>query len=302
MPLGPQSAVRALGVSLGAEVTGFDVKTIAARGLLGAVKDLLFQHQVLVFRDQHLEPDDLERFTRLFGEPDPHVLQQYTLPGHPDIFVISNIVENGKSLGSRFEGFGWHTDLSYLERPAGYTLLYGLEVPSEGADTLFTSLYRVYDALPDERRSALRGLWATYSYAKLYYRRPSPAPLTAEQRARTPDVTHPLVRVHPETGREGLYINRDDFLCVEEMDGAAGQELLDELFDMALEERFVYRHKWQVRDLVIWDNRGALHTATPFDMEKHRRLLYRMTVLGEKPVGCADTTGRIPNETQASSA
>lgn len=281
--------IRSLSPSLGAEVTGFDIRTIEARGALAEVKQRLFEHQLLVFRDQALAAADLEAFTRHFGKPDPHVLKQYALPGYPDIFVISNIVEGGKPLGSRHEGFGWHTDLAYLPRPAACTILYALEVPPEGADTLFTSLYRVYDELPEERKAKLRRLRATYSYAKLYYTsRPNPTPLTEEQKARTPDVTHPLVRLHPETGREGLYINRDDFLRIEGMGLAEGENLLNELFEMAVQPRFVYRHKWRARDLVIWDNRGAMHTATPFDAERYRRLIYRMSVLGEKPLGRND--------------
>jgi taurine dioxygenase len=270
--------------SLGAEVVGLDVRLIAAQRSLSSIKELLFSRQLIVFRDQLLTPDDLTVFTSHFGAPDPHVLTQYALLGHPDIFVISNIVEDGRPIGSRYEGFGWHTDLSYFSRPAAYTILYGIEVPREGGDTLFSSLYRAYDEMPEQEKDMLRPLRATYSYAQLYYQRPNPVPLTAEQRARTPDVAHPVVRIHPETGREGLYINRDDCVGIVGMTVEDSRMLIDRLFDFVLQSQFQYRHRWRPRDLLIWDNRGALHTATPYELDKHRRLIYRMSVRGEAPI------------------
>jgi taurine dioxygenase len=289
-----EGTIRDVSPSLGVELVGLDVRSLAERGLLPRIKELLFRKQLLVVRDQQFEPHDLLAFTRHFGVPLRHVLTQYALPGYPDIFVISNIVENGKHLGSRYEGFGWHTDLSYFSQPAAYTILYGIEVPEEGADTLFASLYRAYDEMPEQEKVNLRPLKATYSYAKLYYQRPNPVPLTAEQLARTPDVAHPLVRVHPESGREGLYINRDDCIGIVGMSSEDGGKLISRLFDFVLEPQFQYRHKWRPRDLVVWDNRGLLHTATSYDMDRHRRLIYRTSVLGETPIawGAGKQPGR----------
>ena len=121
---------------LGAEVAGVDAREIGRSVSLDAVCTALFEHQLLCFRDQSLEPDDLMAFTRLFGEPLPHVLQQFSLPGYPGIYVLSNIVEDGKPIGNKREGFGWHTDLAYMAQPAACTILYGIEVPPEGADNL----------------------------------------------------------------------------------------------------------------------------------------------------------------------
>jgi taurine dioxygenase len=276
--------VRDASPALGAEITGLDARTIVQRGLLERIKALLFEKQLLVFRDQDIAPADLEMFTRHFGPPDPHLLTQYALPAHPDIFVISNIVQNGRPLGSREEGFGWHTDLVYFAHPAAYTLLYGVEVPPQGGDTLFASLYRAYDAMAEDDKARLRGLRATHSYTHMYDKRVGATPLTAEQRARAPDVRHPLIRVHPDTGRAGLYINRETVAGIDGLGADESARLIARLFDFVLEPRFRYAHKWRPRDLVIWDNRGLLHTATPYDMEKHRRLLYRMSVRGEVPI------------------
>lgn len=282
--LGAGIKVTPVAESMGAEVAGLSVRDIPRLGIFERVKRLLFDFQLLVFRDQQLTPEDLEGFTRLFGEPDPHVLQQYALTGHPDIFVISNLEEGGRPVGSRYEGFGWHTDLPYLDRPAAYTILYALEVPTTGGDTVFASLYRAYDELPEEEKERLRSLSATHSYLKLYNMRPNPPPLTPEQRARTPDVSHPLVRIHPETGREGLYINRDDVVGVDGLETEEALALIDRLFEFAQQPRFVYQHKWRAGDLTIWDNRGTIHRATPYDMERDRRLVYRTSVRGERPI------------------
>jgi taurine dioxygenase len=275
-----------LSASIGAEINSFDVKRIGVDIDTAEVQKLLYEHQLLCFRDQDLQPADLVRFTSLFGPPDPHVLQQYTLPDYPQIFVISNIVENGRPLGSTMDGFGWHTDLTYLPLPAAYTILYGLEVPPEGAETLFASMYKAYDALEEAEKRRLRPLKGVFSYLKLYGMRKNAPPLTSEQRARTPDVVHPLVRVHPHSGREGMYVNRDDCIGVEGMNLDEGIALIQRLFDFTV-QNFAYTHRWRVRDLLIWDNRGALHAATPYDMERHRRLVYRTTVQGEKPIAWA---------------
>lgn len=275
--------VRLLSDHIGAEILGFDVRRIGADVPLSEIEALLYRHQLLCFRDQALSPEDLVTFTSWFGKPDPHVLQQYTLPGHPEIFVISNIVENGRPLGSTMDGFGWHTDLTYLPLPAALTILYGIEVPPEGGDTLFASMARTWESLDESEKSKLRSLRGIYSYLKLYGRRENAPPLTPEQRARTPDVVHPLVRMHPHTGKETMYINKDDCIGVEGYSAEEGIAMVEKLFATTVSNH-AYVHAWKPRDLLIWDNRGALHSATPYDMEKHRRLVYRTSVQGEKPI------------------
>jgi len=283
----PKISVTPLGEHLGGEVTDIDVRSIGRNIPLDAVKSLLFEYQLLCFRDQQLTPQELLDFNWLFGKPDPHVLQQFALPGFPDIVVLSNIVENGRPLGNSREGFGWHTDLTYMAQPAAYTILHGLEVPPKGGDTLFASMYKAYDTLDEDEKEKLRRLKGHYSYIELYNKRNHAEPLSEEQRARTPDVFHPLVRIHPETGREGMYLNLDDCIGIEGSDDNDGLALVKRLFDYTI-ENFQYRHRWRVNDLLIWDNRGALHTATDYDMDRYRRLVYRTSVRGEVPFGLAE--------------
>lgn len=270
---------------LGGELRNIDVREIGNSVSTEAIRSALYDHQLLCFRDQNLEPNDLKSFTELFGEPLPHVLQQFSLAEHPEIYVLSNIIENGKPIGNVREGFGWHTDLAYMTKPAAYTILYGLEVPSEGGDTWFASFYRMWEALDEREKKHLRELRGRYSYIHLYSQRKNVEPLTDEQKARTPDVDHPFARIHPETGREGLYVGGDDFIAVANSDDPKTDfERVWQLFRETT-ERFWYVHEWKVRDLLIWDNRGLAHTATDYDTETQRRLVWRTSVLGEVPIG-----------------
>ena len=271
---------------LGAEITDLDVRNIGDEVSLDAIRAALHKHQLLCFREQQLSPDELVNFTCLFGEMLPHVLQQFSLPENPDIYVLSNIVENGEPLGNRREGFGWHTDLTYMEVPPSYTILYGLEVPSEGGDTLYASLYQAWDALKEEEKDRLRGIRTVHSYPHLYSKRVNVEPLTEDQKDQTPDVVQPAVRIHPDTGREGMYINTGDCIGVEGVSLEESNNILEfinELYDFTI-NNYSYRHKWKVRDLLIWDNRGLLHTATDYDLDLHRRLIWRTSVVGERPI------------------
>ena len=267
---------------LGAEVAGFDPRALSAAdfdALIGA----LATHGVLVLRDQQLTPADLVAFSRRFGELEYHVLDQYWLPEQPEVYVISNIVENGKPLGNPREGFGWHTDLSYMKLPTAYTFLYGIEVPEAGADTEFCTVYPATDALEPDLRAQLDAMTMRHSYAMLHASRPWAPPLTESQKARSPDVFHPMMRTHPVTGRRGIYLGGTTCAMPLDMDEAEGRALIDTLFERATRREHVYAHKWRRHDLVFWDNRFVMHTATEYDRERQRRLIHRTSVRGEKP-------------------
>ncbi len=278
---------------MGAEVTGFDVRDIATDAEFQAVLDHLHRHDLLVFRDQDLSPADLIAFSRRFGTLQTHVLNQFLLAGHPEIYVISNVVEDGRPIGNVREGFAWHTDLTYMAAPTAYTILYGLEVPEVGGDTLFASMYAAYDALAPATRTEIQDWRTIRSYRKMYSERTGVSPLTEAQQRRTPDVDHPVLRRHPATRRISLFIGTDDVAGVVGMDNPAGLERIARLADHALQDRFRYRHRWRPRDLVVWDNRGTMHTATSYDVERYRRIVYRTSVEGEIPIGGGDNAGGV---------
>ena len=276
---------------MGAAVTGLDVRAISNAADFQMVLDRLHRHDLLVFRDQRLEPADLIAFSRRFGALQTHVLNQFLLADHPEIYVISNVVEDGRPVGNIREGFAWHTDLSYMAAPTAYTILYGVEVPEVGGDTLFASMYAAYDALAPTERAAIQDWRTIRSYRTLHSGRPGVVPLTEAQQRRTPDVDHPVLRRHPATGRVGLYIGTDDVAGVVGMAKPVGLERIARLADHALQNRFRYRHRWRPRDLVVWDNRGTMHTATAYDGARYRRIVYRTSVEGEFPIGGAPIGG-----------
>jgi len=274
--------LRPFDAPLGAEASGVDPRNVSEADF-DALLQALARHGVLVLRDQQLSPAELVGFSRRFGELEYHVLDQYWLPEQPEVYVISNIVENGKPIGNPREGFGWHTDLSYMALPTAYTFLYGLEVPEEGAETLFCTIYPTIDALPEAQRAQLETVTVRHSYAALHASRPWAAPLTEQQKARSPDVFHPLMRTHPITGRKGVYLGGTTCAFPLDMEAEEGSALMRDLYADATRPEHVYAHKWRRRDLVFWDNRFVMHSATEYDRERYRRLIHRTSVRGEKP-------------------
>lgn len=238
----------------------------------------------LVVRGQTLAPNDLKRFLRNFGPLEGHTLQQYTLPNHPEIFILSNIEENGKPIGAHNDGVGWHTDYSYKEEPVKCTMLYAVQVPDEGSDTLLADCCAAYDALPAGKRAQLESLKLHHSYKFFMENREHGAmKLSPELERENPDVVHPLIRTHPANGRKALWPSTGTVKDVIGMDTEDGLKLLDELIAFVTQDQFVYRHKWQVGDLLLWDNRCTLHTGTLFDDQKYKRLMHRLWAKGDKP-------------------
>jgi taurine dioxygenase len=280
------SAIRATPMTphLGAEIHGVDLSRPLDDSQFAHILDFFHRHCVIFFRNQTLDAAQLAAFSARFGELDVHHMTEHTLPGLPQVRVLSNVKKDGKAIGISYSGMHWHSDLSYKERPGLATLLYALECPPSGADTQFVSMYAAYETLPLERRKMLAKLQAVhdrnYRYSALYPNRP---PLSAEQTAKVPPVVHPLVVRHPDTGRAALFLAKDVVSGIVGMEGRQARELIDELEAFATRSEFLYSHKWQVGDVLVWDNRCTLHRATPFD-KSYRRTLYRTQVKGARPV------------------
>jgi taurine dioxygenase len=248
------------------------------------IVDAFHHHGALLLRDQTMSPDDLLAFICLFGEAEGHTLQQFTLPGYPNIYILSNKVVDGRPIGAHNDGVGWHTDYSYKAEPVMSTLLYAVEVPPEGSDTLLADLCAAYDALPPERRAALEGLKLHHSYQHFMENREWGAmKLSEEIKAQTPDVIHPLIRTHPADGRKALWVSTGTVKEIIGVSNPEGLALVDELVEWATQDRFVYRHKWRVGDVLMWDNRCTLHTGTLYDDTKYDRLMHRLWVKGDRP-------------------
>lgn len=274
---------RALKPGFGAEIEGVDLRE-ANPETLRAVVDAFHRHGAILLRDQHLSPGELVDFVANFGEPEDHTLKEFTVPGHPKVYVLSNRVVDGKPIGAHNDGVGWHTDYSYKPEPVMATMLFAVEVPPEGSDTLLADCVAAWNALPPERQAQLEGKVLHHSYIHFMRTREYGAmELSDELKRQNPDVFHPLVRTHPADGRKALWPSTGTVLEVMGMPNPQGLDMVQELVDFATQDRFVYRHKWRKGDLLMWDNRCTLHTGTLFDDTKYIRQMHRLWVRGDKP-------------------
>jgi len=276
---------------LGAEILGVDLSKPVDDATFREIVDLFHEHEVVYFRDQKLTPEQHVAFSRRFGELEHHVRQDCCRPGFPELFVVSNIIENGKPIGSQDAGLFWHSDLCYLKEPSRGSLFYAHEVPIDAqgkpvGDTMFASATAAYDALPEADKRRIEGLKAINSYAKGYYRDRNSGPrkpLTEEQKNKTPDVAHPIVRTHPFTGKKCLFLNEGYTASIVGMDPAESDALLARLFEHATRPEFVYRHQWRVGDFLLWDNCSTQHKAVMDYRLPQRRRMERATLCGTAP-------------------
>lgn len=279
-----QLKTRELKPGFGAEILDIDLAR-ADEATLDAVVRLFHRSGAILARDQRMAPQDLVDFIARFGEPEDHTLQEYTLPGFPKIYVLSNRIVDGRPIGAHNDGVVWHTDYSYRDQPVMSTMLYAVEVPPEGADTLLADIVAAYEALPQERRAMLDELVVHHSFRHFMETRVYGKAETSEALfAENPDVFHPLVRLHPADGRKALWVSTGTVKGVVGMPEAEGVRLVEDLVDFATQDRFVYRHKWRVGDVLMWDNRCTLHTGTLFDDTRYVREMHRLWVRGDRPL------------------
>ncbi|MEP7206792.1 MAG: TauD/TfdA family dioxygenase [Casimicrobiaceae bacterium] len=270
-----------LSPGFGLEARGIDVGTPLSDAAFAELEAAFFGGQVLVLRDQSLTPQQYLAFARRLGPPEPHVIDQFHHAADPNILVLSNRRRDGQPVGLADAGTYFHTDYSYLQVPARATMLYSIEVPRKGGDTLFANQYAAYDDLADAMKRRLDPLVAVHHYGNRKVAeneaRTAASTLTAEQKARMPVITHPVVRPHPVTGRKALYAVSGSSYGIVGMPDDEAVDLLDELAAHATQPRYVHRLHYAVGDLVIWDNASLLHSATLTDPDDPRTL-WRITV------------------------
>ena len=270
------------GAALGAEIRGVDLRAIDDASF-GARYQAWLDHAVVLVRNQQLTDADLVAFSRRFGTLDQAPIQENGrrfVDGYPEIYVVSNVIENGVAIGSLGAGEAvWHTDMSYLPDPPKASALYALEVPPSGGDTSFCTMYGAWDALPGDLRAIALTLRVKHdgTYNSGGYVRagvtPSDDPRTA------PGTLHPLVCVHPETGRQHLYLGRRRNAWLEGLPLDESSALLDRIWDAATADALTWRHRWRVGDLVLWDNRCVMHRRDAFDPGT-RRIMHRTQIKG----------------------
>ena len=275
--------VRPAGGGLGAEIGGVDLRDLSA-ARFEALHQAWLEHLVVLVRGQQLTDADLIAFSRRFGDLDWAPVQETGrrfVEGLPELYVVSNVLENGEPIGSLGHGEAvWHTDMSYVEVPPKASALYALEIPPAGGDTSFVNMYAVYAALPEALRARIASLRVKHdgTYNSGGYVRQGVVP--GDDPRTAPGALHPLVYPHPETGRKALYLGRRRNAYIEGLALAESEALLDELWSYVDDPALAWTHAWRVGDLVLWDNRCTMHRRDAFDAG-HRRVLHRTQIKGE---------------------
>jgi len=267
--------------TIGAEVRGVNLAAVAGADV-AAIKKAWYRHDVLVFRNQKMTDDDLLSFSKHFGTLDPPPNQgagRKSPPGYPDIYVVSNVLdEKGEPIGALGDGEAtWHTDMSYAPQPPDASMLYSLEIPASGGDTWFCSMKGALARMPRQLVERIKNLDIKHdgTYDSGGYLRKG---MTPSQDPRTSVGTpHPIVIEHPVSGEKALYLGRRLNAYIMGLEVAESERLLDEIWSYV--DTAVYKHKWALGDLVLWDNRTTLHRRDAFD-PKARRVMHRTQIKG----------------------
>ncbi len=280
-------SIKNFNAPLGAEIAGIDLSKPLAQDDVEVIEDAWREQLVVVFRGQRLSDPQLLAFSRNFGELDPPGPNPYGEPfnkQHPEINVISNVIENGKPIGNLGDGEAvWHADMTYVDVPPKAAMLHSLEVPPSGGNTYFANMIAAYETLPADLRTAAEGKVAVHDASR------NSAGMLRKGYKEVTDVRetvgahHPLVRTNPETGRRALFLGRRPNAYVLGLEVADSEALLNSLWAHATQPRFAMCHEWQVGDLLMWNNLSVLHRRDPFD-PKSRRVMHRTQIRGDERI------------------
>lgn len=269
---------------IGMEVRGIDVTKAIPDSVFEKIYCAWMDNTILLFRDQRMTPRQHIEFTRKFGEIVSYTRKEFAGSEEDSILVLSNITKDGKLIGSPVSGRVWHSDGHYLEEPPAGSMLYAIETPPVGGDTMFANMFAAYEDLPSATKERIEGLRVVISRVQSRpYNYPDRPPPTEAERAEWIDVSQPMVRTHPVNGRKALYVGGNVPWRIEGMDEEESAPLVAYLQEFCVLPRYVYRHKWRPGDIILWDNRSAMHKATPYDQLAHRRLMHRTTIAGDRP-------------------
>ncbi len=274
---------------IGAEVRGIDLSRPLDAATRQRMHDLWMEHLVLVFPDQAITDEQHIAFGKNFGELEIHVSVAHRSSRNVEIYRVSNVDEAGNIIPPKDTAWQyinlswlWHTDSSFRAVPSKGSILHGLEVTNAGGNTLFANMYAAYDDLGDAMKKRIEGMWVIHDHDHILS-------LSSELSKKEdkgkydalPPVRHPLVQVHPVTRRRCLLLSPHTMVNVEGMVPAEGRALLDSLIEHAIGDKYVYRHAWAKDDVIMWDNRCTMHSVEPFDNAHVRRVMHRVTLVGE---------------------
>ncbi|MFT5172104.1 MAG: alpha-ketoglutarate-dependent taurine dioxygenase [Gammaproteobacteria bacterium] len=269
--------------ALGAEISNIDLAAPLSEAQFAEVIGGFLKYHVLVFRNQPIDDEQHLAFAARFGELEGHINKSTHHEKHDKVQVFSNIKADGTTTGANPDlgTLVWHTDKSYIARPSLATVLRSPAIAAEGGDTLFANTHAGYDALDEATKQLIDSKKAVHSWAGSRLKSGARTP-TTEELAAAPPVEHPITRTHPVTGRKCIYAGNHSHhiagMAVED-----GVKLLADLEAHTTQEKFIYRHKWQVNDVIMWDNRSTLHCVTYYDAAKEKRAVHRVVVTGDEP-------------------
>lgn len=272
------------GQAFGAEAKGIDLSKTLQEAEIAALREALPRHRTIVFAEQSIEPGDFVRFSHIFGNPHPHVLDHLRLPGNPEILVLTNVVEDRSKPNGHNGAAFWHTDNSYEEVPASATMLHALKVPVRGGETYICDMGAAYRALPQSTRDLCDGLMVRHRYGNRDEGREHAAGrLHGEQAKAVPEALHPLVLAHPVTGERCLYAVAASARGIVGMPDHEALDLLNELKAHSTKAEFVVAHRYSVGEVFIWDTQITMHAAAVMEEardEDTTRLMHRISVKG----------------------
>ncbi len=277
---------------IGAEVRGIDLSRPYSEAEFAQVRGALDKHGMIFIRNQKVPADNFLEFSSRFGQHEHHLYKNFLHPEHPEILILSNIVENGKPVGLSDAGLYWHTDGAYAPRPHLYTLLHGQEIPTDAngvslGNTMFVSAVHAFKTLDRAMQDKLRPLVGGHSLAYTHARRKKAGAksdagdkVAKEELAAQTDVYHPVVWKHPRSGAECLYVNENSTFGFKGMGESEAMPLIEKLCAHITRPEAVYHHKWQPGDVIVWDNLQSQHKITADFTPQQRRRLHRTTVTG----------------------
>jgi taurine dioxygenase len=278
--------INALSDALGAEVVGLDLTRPADKSDVAAIKSAFLEYHLLCIRGNQLDSDAFARVARYFGEPQAQLKRDQRVDGLPEVSILESTYKSAEDKPDDLVNVrlsGWHTDDSYFAIPAKATMLQALSIPKTGGETRFCNTRKAYEDLPDEMKVRLEGLKAVHSYDTM--RAPARAPERTEiEKQETPDVIHPLVRTHEDTGRKAIYFNSNRTDSIVGMDRKSSDELLDWLHQHIKQPKYRHDHAWQTGDILLWDNRCLVHSVNTDFPVGQPRVHQRILLKGTRPV------------------
>jgi taurine dioxygenase len=278
--------INILSDALGAEVVGLELSRPADPSDIADIKSAFLEHQLLCIRGKQLDSSDFARVARYFGEPQAQLKRDQRVEGLPEVSILDSTYKSAEDKPDDLANVrlsGWHTDDSYFALPAKASMLQGLSLPKTGGETRFCNTRKAYEDLPDTMKARIDGLKAVHSYDTM--RAPARAPGRTEvEKQETPDVVHPLVRTHEDTGRKAIYFNPNRTDSIVGMDRASSDELLDWLYQHITQPKYRYDHSWRSGDILLWDNRCLVHSVNTDFPVGQPRVHQRILLKGTRPV------------------